>query len=73
MAKSGEWGTDLAVFLLSNMLDINIVVRQYFGQGRAWQCMGRTIHSINVVHDYALYLYNTRAMDHYDCVVPVLL
>jgi hypothetical protein len=73
MAKSGEWGTDLEVFLLSSMLDVNIVVRQNFGQGRAWQCMGPTIHGINVVHDYALYLYNTRAMDHYDCVVPVLL
>ena len=34
MAKSGVWATDAEVFLLSNMLDVNIVVRQNFGQGR---------------------------------------
>ena len=72
MAKSGEWGTDLEVFLLSSMLDVNIVVRQNYGQGRAWQCIGPTVDGINIVHNHALYLFNTRALDHYDCVFPVL-
>jgi len=72
MAELGEWGTDLEVFLLSCMLDVNIVVRQNFGPGRAWQCIGPSVHGLNVVHNYALYLYNTRALDHYDCVIPVL-
>ena len=72
MAEFGEWGTDLEVFLLSCMLDVNIVVRQNFGPGRAWQCIGPSVHGLNVVHNYALYLYNTRALDHYDCVIPVL-
>ena len=68
MAKSGEWGTDLEVFLLSSMLDVNIVVRQNYGQGRAWQCIGPTVDGINIVHNHALYLFNTRALDHYDCI-----
>ena len=71
MAEFGEWGTDLEVFLLSCMLDVNIVVRQNFGPGRAWQCIGPSVHGLNIVHNYALYLYNTRAVDHYDCVIPV--
>ena len=69
MAELGEWGTDLEVFLLSTMLDVNILVRQNFGPGRAWQCFGP---GLNIVHNYALYLYNTRALDHYDYVIPVL-
>ena len=72
MAEANEWGTDLEVFLLSNMLDVNIVVRHNFGQGRAYQCIGPGRDGINIVHDYALYLYNTRSVDHYDCVIPVL-
>ena len=68
MAELGEWGTDLEVYLLSCMLDVNIVVRQNFGPGRAWQCFGP---GLIIVHNYALYLYNTRALDHYDCVIPV--
>ena len=77
MAQLGEWGTDLEVFLLfsvptSYMLDVNIVVRQNFGPGWAWQCIGPSVHGLNIVHNHALYLYNTRAMDHYDYVIPVL-
>jgi hypothetical protein len=68
MAELGEWGTDLEVYLLSCMLNVNIVVRQNFGPGRAWQCFGP---GLIIVHNYALYLYNTRALDHYDCVIPV--
>ena len=33
MAEANEWGTDLEVFLLSNMLDVNIVVRQNLDRG----------------------------------------
>ena len=55
MAKSGVWATDAEVFLLSNMLDVNIVVRQNFGQGRTWQCVGPTVDGLHIVHDYALY------------------
>ena len=72
MGELGEWGTDLEVFLLSCMLDVNIVVRQNFGPGRAWQCIGPSVYGLNIVHNYALYVYNTRAVDHYDCVIPVL-
>ena len=32
MAEFGEWGTDLKVFLLSCMLDVNIVVHQNLDQ-----------------------------------------
>ena len=54
------------------MLDVNIVVRQNFGHGRTWQCIGPGRNGINIVHDYALYLYNTRTVDHYDFIVSVL-
>ena len=69
MAELGVKGTDLEVYLLFCVLDVNIVVHQNFGPGRAWQCFGP---GLIIVHNYALYLYNTRALDHYDCVIPVV-
>ena len=56
MAELGEWGTDLEVYLLSCMLNVNIVVRQNFGPGRAWQSFGPVLI---IVHNYALYLCNS--------------
>ena len=59
MAKLGVWGADVEVFLLSSMLDVNIVVRQNFGHGSTWQCIGPTVDGLHIVHDYCLCLYNT--------------
>ena len=72
MAKLGVWGSDVEVFLLSSMLDVNIVVRQKFALGRTWQCIGPTVDGLHIIHNYCLCLYNTRTLDHYDCVIPVL-
>ncbi len=55
MAELGEWGTDLKVILLSCMLDVNIVVRQNIGPGCAWQCIGPSVHVLNVVTVFMQY------------------
>ena len=50
MAELGEWGTDLEVYLLSCMLDVNIVVRQNFGLGRHGSVLVLGLTSYTIMH-----------------------
>ena len=67
--RYGRWGTDLDIYLLADMLNVNVLIFTTFHGQRKWVQYGPAL-GLERVGQYALYLYHTMGLNHYDCVVP---
>ena len=67
--RYGRWGTDFDIYLLADMLNVNVLIFTTFHNERKWVQYGPGL-GLERIGQYALYLYHTVHLNHYDCVVP---